>query len=148
MNYKQSKQILEKISKSKGGAEHIAKAAQTYSVDAMRLYYAHVGSPFVDIEWDRETVNKYKNRLANIYKQIKDLMKKSGKEDQFFYLVQEFIDGQDLEEELQTKGTFSESEVLEVLREMLKVLPDQKRTELIWAVENNLRSKYLPRSRR
>ena len=32
-----------------------------------------------------------------------------------------------------------------IARELLKVLPDQKRTELIWAVENNLRSNYLPR---
>ncbi|MCJ7571038.1 MAG: leucine--tRNA ligase [Candidatus Thermoplasmatota archaeon] len=60
----------EKISKSKGGAEHIKEAATKYGVDSMRLYYAHVGSPFVDIEWDEETVTKYKNRLANIFKQI------------------------------------------------------------------------------
>lgn len=45
-----------------------------------------------------------------------------GKDDQFFYLVQEFIDGKTLEEELAEKGTFSEAEVLEVLREILKVL--------------------------
>lgn len=32
-----------------------------------------------------------------------------------------------------------------IAREMLKVLPDQKRTELIWAVEINLRAKYLPK---
>jgi len=65
----------EKISKSKGGAEHIAKAATKYGVDAMRLYYSHVGSPFVDVEWDLEVVTKYKNRIANIYKlvlQLKD----------------------------------------------------------------------------
>ncbi len=61
----------EKISKSKGGAEHIAEAATKYGVDAMRLYYSHIGSTFVDIEWDSEKVTKYKNRLANIYKQIK-----------------------------------------------------------------------------
>ena len=60
----------EKISKSKGGVEHIAEAASKYGVDAMRLYYAHVGSPFVDIEWDSEAVIKYKNRIANIYKMI------------------------------------------------------------------------------
>ncbi|KYK23872.1 hypothetical protein AYK24_06960 [Thermoplasmatales archaeon SG8-52-4] len=60
----------EKISKSKGGVEHIAEAATKYGVDAMRLYYAHVGSPFVDIEWDSEAVTKYKNRIANIYKMI------------------------------------------------------------------------------
>jgi serine/threonine protein kinase len=45
-----------------------------------------------------------------------------GREDQFFYLVQEFIDGQDLEAELKTKGKFSEAEALEVLQEILKVL--------------------------
>jgi serine/threonine-protein kinase len=45
-----------------------------------------------------------------------------GKDDQFFYLVQEFISGKNLEEELADKGTFSEAEVLEVLREILKVL--------------------------
>ena len=63
----------EKISKSKGGAEHITEAATTYGVDAMRLYYAHVGSPFVDIEWDPEVALKYKNRLANIYKMINQI---------------------------------------------------------------------------
>jgi serine/threonine-protein kinase len=71
-------------------------------------------------------------QLGNSHPQIPNLhaffplsvgnLNQSGKEDQFFYLVQEFIDGQDLEEELQTKGTFSEAEVLEVLRAMLKVL--------------------------
>jgi serine/threonine protein kinase len=45
-----------------------------------------------------------------------------GKEEQFFYLVQEFIDGQTLEEELNTNGPFSEDKVLEVLREIIKVL--------------------------
>ncbi|NET55791.1 MAG: serine/threonine protein kinase [Symploca sp. SIO2E6] len=45
-----------------------------------------------------------------------------GQEDQFFYLVQEFIDGQNLEEELADKGMFSEAEALEVLQEILKVL--------------------------
>ena len=45
-----------------------------------------------------------------------------GKEEQFFYLVQEFIDGQDLEQELQTQRAFSEAQVREVLREMLNVL--------------------------
>jgi len=63
----------EKISKSKGGAEHITKAANTYGVDAMRLYYAHVGSPFVDVEWDTEIVTKYKNKIANIWKLMQQL---------------------------------------------------------------------------
>lgn len=35
-----------------------------------------------------------------------------------------------------------------IAKEMLKILPDQKRTELIWAVESNLRAKYLPQGKR
>ncbi len=45
-----------------------------------------------------------------------------GRVDQFFYLVQEFIDGQNLEEELHNKGQFSQTQALEVLREILNVL--------------------------
>ena len=45
-----------------------------------------------------------------------------GKNDQFFYLVQEFIDGENLEDELAVKGKFSEAQTVEVLREILKVL--------------------------
>lgn len=60
----------EKISKSKGGAEHITEAATLFGVDAMRLYYSHIGSPFVDIEWDTEIVTKYKNRITNIWKLV------------------------------------------------------------------------------
>lgn len=46
----------------------------------------------------------------------------TGKQDQFFYLVQEFIDGQNLEEELAAKGQFSQAEVLQLLQEILPVL--------------------------
>lgn len=42
--------------------------------------------------------------------------------DKFFYLVQEFIDGQTLEDEFLQKGKFSESEVVAVLKECLKIL--------------------------
>ncbi|MBD2777715.1 serine/threonine-protein kinase [Iningainema tapete] len=45
-----------------------------------------------------------------------------GIQDQFFYLVQEYIDGQNLEEELAQKGKFSESEAMFVLQEILKIL--------------------------
>jgi serine/threonine protein kinase len=69
--------------------------------------------------------------LGNRHPQIPNLLAffelsvpipKSSKQDQFFYLVQEFIDGKNLEEELEEKGTFTQSEVLEVLIEILKVL--------------------------
>lgn len=70
-------------------------------------------------------------QLGNEHPQIPDLFAQfsltvpslePGKQDQLFYLVQEFIDGQNLEEELAEKGKFSQAEVLEVLREILKVL--------------------------
>ncbi len=56
-----------KISKSKGGAEPIPDAIEKYGVDAMRLYYAHIGSPHTDIVWEEEVVLHYKNALERIY---------------------------------------------------------------------------------
>ena len=71
------------------------------------------------------------SQLGNDHEQIPDLFAffpvivnglQPGQEDQFFYLVQEYIDGQNLEEELVQQGKFSEQQVLEVLQEILKVL--------------------------
>ncbi|MEH2048173.1 serine/threonine-protein kinase [Nostoc sp.] len=71
------------------------------------------------------------SQLGNDHDQIPDLFAffpvivnslQSGQEDQFFYLVQEYIDGQNLEEELVQQGKFSEQQVLQVLQEILKVL--------------------------
>lgn len=70
-------------------------------------------------------------QLGSQHPQIPDLFayfelsvptSRPGAEDKFFYLVQEFIDGQNLEEELLQKGKLSEAEVLEVFQETLKVL--------------------------
>lgn len=70
-------------------------------------------------------------QLGNDHEQIPDLFaffpvivnsSQSQQEEQFFYLVQEYIDGQNLEEELVQQGKFSEHQVLEVLQEILKVL--------------------------
>jgi serine/threonine-protein kinase len=44
------------------------------------------------------------------------------KDDKFFYLVQEYIDGQTLEEELAQSGKFSEAEILNVLDQVLRIL--------------------------
>jgi leucyl-tRNA synthetase len=55
-----------KISKSKGGAQPIPNAIEKYGVDAMRLYYAHIGSPHVDVVWDEDVVIHYKNTLEKI----------------------------------------------------------------------------------
>lgn len=46
----------------------------------------------------------------------------TGKEEKFFYLVQEYIDGQTLEEELAQTGKFPEIEILKVLEQVLKIL--------------------------
>lgn len=68
-----------KISKSKGGAEPIPEAIQKYGVDAMRLYYAHIGSPHTDIVWDEEVVLHYKNALERIYSLVDSLKGQPGK---------------------------------------------------------------------
>lgn len=71
------------------------------------------------------------SQLGNDHEQIPDLFAffpvivnslQPGQQDQFFYLVQEYIDGQNLEEELVQQGKFSEQQVVEVLQEILKVL--------------------------
>ncbi len=69
-----------KISKSKGGAEPIPGAAQRYGVDAMRLYYCHVGSPFVDIEWDPDLVFTYRSRLERLARACDDALAATGSE--------------------------------------------------------------------
>jgi serine/threonine protein kinase len=71
------------------------------------------------------------SQLGNEHEQIPDLFAffpvivpsfQLGQQDQFFYLVQEYIDGQNLEEELAQQGKFSEQQALEVLQAILKVL--------------------------
>uniref|UniRef100_UPI0036F422F5 protein kinase domain-containing protein n=1 Tax=Trichocoleus desertorum TaxID=1481672 RepID=UPI0036F422F5 len=70
-------------------------------------------------------------QLGNNHPQIPDLFaffsltvpsRTANKQDEFFYLVQEFIDGQTMEEELAQKGQLSPDEVAEVLVEVLKIL--------------------------
>ncbi|MBR8829556.1 MAG: serine/threonine protein kinase [Gomphosphaeria aponina SAG 52.96 = DSM 107014] len=70
-------------------------------------------------------------RLGNKHRQIPDLYaffpvvvpsQNGQREEQYFYLVQEFIDGQNLAQELTAKGKLSEAEVLEVLAQMLHIL--------------------------
>ncbi|MEA5466037.1 serine/threonine-protein kinase [Leptothoe sp. PORK10 BA2] len=42
--------------------------------------------------------------------------------DQYLYLVQEFIDGHDLQAELRRQGAFTEAQIWEILRELLPIL--------------------------
>ena len=69
--------------------------------------------------------------LGNRHPQIPDLFAffelqvpsaVAGKAEDYFYLVQEFIDGQTMEEEMAQRGAFSETEVVEVLTQVLKTL--------------------------
>lgn len=71
------------------------------------------------------------DELGNAHPQIPDLFAffelsvpawQPGKQDRFFYLVQEYIDGQTMEEELNQNGVFSSEAVIDVLREILIVL--------------------------
>jgi leucyl-tRNA synthetase len=67
----------DKISKSqvsKGGAEPIPDAAEKYTVDGMRLYYSHVGSANLDIEWDQSTVLNYRSRLNRLWDLFQELL--------------------------------------------------------------------------
>lgn len=64
----------DKISKSKGGAQPIPGAVAKYGADAMRLYYAHVASMFVDVEWDEDLVFSYRQKLEKIMSTVADLV--------------------------------------------------------------------------
>jgi serine/threonine-protein kinase len=70
-------------------------------------------------------------QLGNKHPQIPDLFAyfpleapgwRTSKPESFFYIVQEYINGENLEAELNSKGEFSETEVREVLQEILKIL--------------------------
>ncbi|MBN1678451.1 MAG: leucine--tRNA ligase [Candidatus Thermoplasmatota archaeon] len=63
-----------KISKSKGGAQPIPDAAERFGVDAMRLFYAHIASLYVDVPWDDEKVEGYRDRLERLWSQVQELL--------------------------------------------------------------------------
>ena len=67
-----------KISKSKGGAQPIPGAAEKFGVDALRLYYAHVASPFADVEWDEDIVMSYRQRIDRMVSQTEELLRTDG----------------------------------------------------------------------
>lgn len=79
------------------GTHHVAKAAELFEQEAKRL--EELGS----------------------HPQIPALLAYFSQDNQQ-YLVQEFIEGKNLEATLQTRGAFSEAQVLEVLTSLLPVL--------------------------
>jgi len=78
VNWWITQQSGEKISKSKGGAVPIPDAAERYGVDTMRLYYAHIGSPYVDIEWDGDLAYSYRQRLKRLWELHQRLLELDG----------------------------------------------------------------------
>jgi leucyl-tRNA synthetase len=62
-----------KISKSKGGAQPIPDAAARFGVDAMRLFYVHVASLYVDVAWDDDKVEGYRDRLERTWSMVNEL---------------------------------------------------------------------------
>jgi serine/threonine protein kinase len=46
----------------------------------------------------------------------------TGVDDRFFYLVQEFVEGENLEQEMLRRGRFSEADIIEIITEMLNIL--------------------------
>jgi serine/threonine protein kinase len=71
-----------------------------------------------------EDIGNQNERIPDLYAYFEITVPslQPGQQEKFFYLVQEYIEGQNLEEELLQKGHFSEPEVLGMLREILKVL--------------------------
>jgi len=65
-----------KISKSKGGATtSVPVITQNTSVDALRLYYCHATSPFVDTEFNEKLVKQYTEHLQKLHTLITTLWK-------------------------------------------------------------------------
>lgn len=63
-----------KISKSKGGAQPIHDAAERFGVDALRLFYAHIASLYVDVVWEDERVENYMDRLERVWAQVHEML--------------------------------------------------------------------------
>jgi serine/threonine-protein kinase len=127
---------LKLLGKGGFGAAFLARDRYT---PAMRQCVVKQFQPSGDLNPDQIEVAKnlfereaeVLEQLGNNHPQIPDLFaffsltvpsRTANKQDEFFYLVQEFIDGQTMEEELAQKGQLSPDEVAEVLVEVLKIL--------------------------
>ncbi len=73
VNYWIISHTKEKLSKSKGGAQPVPGMAERYGVDPMRLFYANIAKPYVDVEFDEKQVFEYRERLEWMYNEVKRL---------------------------------------------------------------------------
>ncbi|MEM7553410.1 MAG: serine/threonine-protein kinase [Cyanobacteria bacterium P01_A01_bin.84] len=71
-----------------------------------------------------EEIGSLNDQIPNLFAYFPLLVAdlKSGEKNQYFYLVQEYIEGLNLEDELTQKGKLGEAEVFFVLEEILQVL--------------------------
>lgn len=71
-----------------------------------------------------EEVGYQHDQIPNLYAYFPVIVESSppGRQEQYFYLVQEYITGENLEQELVQKGQFSESDAVFILSSILKVL--------------------------
>ncbi|MEL7074619.1 MAG: protein kinase [Cyanobacteria bacterium J06582_2] len=71
-----------------------------------------------------EELGKKHPQIPNLYAFFTPIVQNSQRNgsEQYFYLAQEYIDGQDLEQELEARGQFTEAAVVEVLTEILTIL--------------------------
>ena len=70
-----------------------------------------------------ETLGNEHPQIPDLYAFFPLILGEEGEEEkQFFYIVQEFIDGETLEQEVQKKGKLTEAEIIEVLENMLNIL--------------------------
>ena len=63
LHFLKARRVLQDKAAPDHGRNASLGAAARYGVDPMRLYYCHVGSPHVDIEWDPEIVLDYRRHL-------------------------------------------------------------------------------------
>ncbi len=68
-----------KISKSKGGAEPIPNLQERFGIDSVRLFYCHVARSDSDINYSMEILEKYKEKLIEIYSLVERLIEKVKK---------------------------------------------------------------------
>jgi len=54
--------------------EPIHDAAERFGVDALRLFYAHIASLYVDVVWEDDRVENYRDRLVRIWSQVEEAL--------------------------------------------------------------------------